>query len=79
MQSGRNDPEEEDAVSRERPGGLLQRILHKFRPAALPAASDEAALQQDSLLPPGRRSGNGTGSLEPYLDQYRHSRPSRLE
>jgi hypothetical protein len=78
MQSERNDPEEADAVSRERPGGLLQRILHKIRPA-LPSAAGDNAAPPDSLLPPGRRSGNGTRSLEPYLDQYRHSRPSRLE
>jgi len=79
MACGRNDPDEADAASRERPGGLLQRILHKIKPTLPPAASDAAAPPPDSLLPPGRRSGNGTQSLEPYLDQYRHSRPSRLE
>lgn len=77
MQSGRKEPEEEDTVNRERPGGLLQRILHRIRPGA--PGGPEASEPQESLLPPGRRSGNGTESLEPYLDQYRHSRPSRLE
>lgn len=77
MQCGGNDPDQPDAGSPQGQGGLLQRILQKIRPT--PAADGDGGPERDSLPPPGQRSGKGTRSLEPYLDLYRHSRPSRLE
>lgn len=49
---------------------LLQRV---GRPARAPQESS------DSLQPAGNRSGSGTDSLVPYLDQARNSRPAPLE
>lgn len=61
--------------------GLLQRLLQRARrsPAtATPQDPSESAL--DSLLPPpGRRSGKGAASLEPYLDHFRSTRPASLD
>ena len=77
MESGRNDNEHWDGASREGARALFQRLLHRLSRPALPAGGDE--LPADSLLPAGQRSGRGTESIEPYLNQYRNSRPGRLE
>lgn len=78
-QSGGDDPQQVNAVSQQGQGGLLQRILQKIKAPYAAPAGDQPPAPRDSLLPPGQRSGEGTESLEPYLDQYRHSRPGRLE
>ena len=79
MESGRNRDDEIDdweGASGEGARALFRRLLQKLtRPAR--AAGGEPS--PDSLLPPGQRSGRGTESLEPYLNQYRNSRPSSLE
>jgi len=60
--------------------GLLQRLLQcvgKPVPGPDAVAGTESAF--DALPPPGRRSGRGTASLTPYLDQVRNTRPASLE
>lgn len=51
------------------PRGVMQRLLDSLRRRAA----------WNGLPPPGRRSGNGADSLEPYLEQTRSTRPSPLE
>ena len=74
-----DDPEQANALSPQGQGGLLRRILQRINPPLPPAAGDQLPPPRDPLLPAGQRSGKGAESLEPYLDQYRHSRPGRLE
>lgn len=51
------------------PSGLVQRLLAGLR-----------RRQQAAELPPaGQRSGEGSKSLAPYLEQARSSRPAPLE
>ena len=77
MKPGRHDSERWDGASSEGARADLLRLLQKLtRPAQRPAGDERPP---DSLLPPGQRSGEGTESLEPYLNQYRNSRPGPLE
>jgi len=76
MDSGRNDDDNSDATAHEGARALFLRLLEKLRRPAPPAAGDEAP---DSLPPPGQRSGQGTESLAPYLDNHRNTRPGPLE
>lgn len=60
--------------------GLLQRLLQCVGQSAPgPEALDHGESAFDGLPPPGRRSGKGTASLTPYLDQFRNTRPASLE
>ncbi|WP_325109781.1 hypothetical protein [Ramlibacter sp.] len=73
MEPGRNDDE-----MREGARTLFLRLLQKLtRPGAPPEGDRRPADSQ--LLPPGQRSGRGTESLAPYLDNYRNTRPGALE
>ena len=76
MEPGNND-ERWDAASREGARPLFLRLLQRLTRPALPPPGDEPPAE--SLLPPGQRSGEGTESLEPYLNQYRNTRPGSLE
>lgn len=52
-----------------RPSGLVRRLMDGLR-----------RRQQATELPPaGQRSGEGSESLTPYLEQGRSSRPAPLE
>jgi hypothetical protein len=51
------------------PGALMERLLHALR----------RPRPRDTLPPAGSRSGHGSRSLEPYLEQARNSRPSPLD
>ncbi|GAB3774833.1 hypothetical protein GCM10028796_49860 [Ramlibacter monticola] len=77
MECGRNPQEDADETSQEGARSLFLRLLERLKRVDPPPSGEQAA--PDSLLPPGRRSGRGTESLEPYLNQYRNSRPSSLE
>lgn len=59
------------------PGGtsrLLQRLLRKIAGKDEPSAGEGARKQ-----PAGQRSGSGSDSVAPYLDETRNSRPGPLE
>ncbi|KQT07591.1 hypothetical protein [Ramlibacter sp. Leaf400] len=58
-------PKEEPASP---PSGLVRRLLDGLR-----------RRQLNELPPAGQRSGEGTESLAPYLEQGRNSRPAPLE
>jgi hypothetical protein len=49
--------------------GLVGQLLARLKPR----------LKPQELAPPGQRSGHGSDSIEPYLDQVRSTRPSPLE
>jgi hypothetical protein len=53
---------------------LLQRLLQKIAGADGEQRGDGAAKP-----PPGQRSGSGSDSVAPYLDEARNSRPGPLE
>lgn len=72
-----NDDRNAEAGSADGARALFLRLLQKLTRPALPPAGDE--FPADPLLPPGKRSGEGTDSLAPYLSQYRNSRPGPLE
>jgi hypothetical protein len=55
---------------------LLQRLLQKI---GSPQEQDGASGRARPLPPAGRRSGSGTESLGPYLDETRNTRPGPLE
>jgi hypothetical protein len=77
MKPGRQDIDRWDGASSEGARAVLLRLLQKLTRPAQPPTDDECP--PDSLPPPGQRSGEGTESLEPYLNQYRNSRPGPLE
>jgi hypothetical protein len=60
---------EAPAPTASRPSSLVQRLLGGWR-------RRQAARE---LPPAGQRSGEGTDSLAPYLEQGRSSRPAPLE
>lgn len=55
---------------------LLQRLLQKIAGPQEPEGGDGRG---GTLPPAGRRSGKGAGSVAPYLDEARNSRPGPLE
>lgn len=70
MESGRNQEEIRDGAA-----AFLLRLLQKMKRPAVP---DEGA-SGDTLQPAGRRTGEGTESLAPYLHHGRSTRPGPLE
>ena len=74
------EPSGAKAVRRHRgPSGLIRRLLQRVTRSS-PAASEDAAEAAPEDLPaPGKRSGEGAASVEPYLNQSRNSRPGPLE
>ena len=52
------------------PSSLMQRLLGRLRARQRP---------RGPLAPPGERSGEGTESIAPYLQQTRSTRPGPLE
>ena len=77
MQPARKDDDEVAAPATEGPRMLFQRFLQRLTGAVAPPADDAA--HTGPLLPPGRRTGRGTQSLAPYLDNHRNTRPGSLE
>lgn len=64
------------------PSALVRRLLRRLKsppPAADEHAGDVRPPAPGPLAPEGRRSGEGTESIAPYLDQARNSRPTPLE
>jgi hypothetical protein len=55
---------------------LLQRLLQKI---GAPEEQESSGGRTRPLPPAGRRSGSGTESLGPYLDETRNTRPGPLE
>jgi len=76
MECAGND-EEDQAPAPEGTRTLLLRLMQRLTRATPSLPRDEAPA--DSLLPPGQRTGRGTGSLAPYLSNHRNSRPGPLE
>lgn len=62
-------PVEPAAAPARAPSGLFGALLAALRRRE----------QARELPPPGQRSGEGTDSLGPYLEQARSSRPAPLE
>ena len=75
MQS--KDTRESAAHDRQRAAGLVRRLLQRVMPSADGADAGDSAL--GDLQPAGRRSGEGSASLAPYLDQFRSTKPASLE
>lgn len=61
-----------DGRERWHPGSLVRTLLGRLR-------SRRASANPSPLAPPGKRSGQGLDSIEPYLRQTRDSRPGPLE
>jgi hypothetical protein len=56
---------------------LLRRLIQKATGRIASRKPQEPA--DSSLRPPGERSGKGSSSIEPYLNQSRNTRPGPLE
>lgn len=55
---------------------LLQRLLQNI---AGPREQERGEGRPKSMAPAGERSGTGAGSVAPYLEEARNTRPGALE
>ena len=76
MEPARHDEDQRDAAASEGARTLFLRFLQRLTRPVTTTGGEGAP---ESLPPPGQRSGRGTESLAPYLDNYRNSRPGPLE